>query len=167
MTPRILLAALLGAATLHACTKAPAGEAPGSGAQAQPAPAATAAQALDTRQIIRLNDEQREHVLGEMRGLLLAQQTLLYAAADADREAFAAAAREAGRGGTPEEKRRYGLNAVMPPEFLSLSRSMRSDFTALGELAAGGAEWSALTRGLGDVTSTCVACHNGYQIVLE
>ena len=124
---------------------------------------------LDEREILPLNQMQREFVLAEMRGLLVATQGVIEGLALEDmqmvQEAAAAAGMEAQ--GTVENKQnmqRLRMGQVLPPEFGQMGQATHIAFGEITKMAADGKPAKDIQLKLVDTMHACVACHSAYQI---
>lgn len=124
---------------------------------------------LDEREILPLNQMQREFVLAEMRGLLVATQGVIEGLALEDmqmvQEAAAAASMEAQ--GTVENKQnmqRLRMGQVLPPEFGQMGQATHIAFGEITKMAADGKSAKDIQLKLVDTMHACVACHSAYQI---
>ncbi len=124
---------------------------------------------LDQRQILPLNQMQRQHVLEEMRGLLIATQGVIKGLAENDMQSVqeAAIAVSLQAQGTIENKqnmKRLRMGQVLPPEFRKLGKSAHIAFGEMAQMAADGASAKDIQLKLADTMDACVACHMTYQI---
>lgn len=121
-----------------------------------------AADEIDKRQILRLNEMQRDHVLTEMRALLTGTQNILDALL---REDMAAIARHAGSLGMGmAHKGEDHLKAVLPKEFMQLGMSVHKDFDQIAIDAESLKDPKHTLRQLSESMKKCNTCHAGYQI---
>lgn len=121
-----------------------------------------AANEIDKRQILSLNEMQRDHVLTEMRALLTGMQNILDALL---REDMAAVARYAGSLGMGmAHKAEDHLKAILPKEFMQLGMSAHKDFDQIAIDAESLKDPKHTLRQLSDSMKKCNTCHAGYQI---
>ncbi len=137
-------------------------------AKASPAPAQEVVR-LDEREILPLNQMQRQHVLDEMRGLLIATQGVVEGLARDDMEMVAEAAKAAsmrGRGTVerPNNMKRLRMGQVLPPEFRQMGRATHEAFGEMAQMAADGKPAKDIQLKLVDTMNNCVVCHAAYQI---
>jgi len=124
---------------------------------------------LDTREIIPLNQMQRENVLAEMRALLIASQGVIEGLALDDMQVVQDAANTASMKaqGTIENKQnmqRLGMGRVLPLEFRQMGQSTHLAFGEIAQMAADGKLAMDIQLKLVETMNTCVACHSAYQI---
>lgn len=124
----------------------------------------TVSQTDDGRVGIRLAADERDHVLGEMRGLLEAVEIVTNGVVGDDMTAVSIAARQVGMGATAGEP--VTLLAKLPLEFKSLGMSTHQAFDDIALAAEGGDRMQVLEQ-LGSVLSNCTTCHAGYRFVTE
>jgi len=163
-----VMAGLLGALT--ACGGAD--ETPKQGVKVdtpQAAPAVPAAERLDTREILPLNQLQREHVLVEMRGLLGATQGMMKGLAENDMEAVQEAASAVGMNAmhtveNQKNMKRLRMGQAVPPEFRQLGQGVHRSFDEMAQMAADGSSAKDIQLKLVKTMDDCVACHAQYQI---
>ncbi len=124
---------------------------------------------IDEREILPLNQLQREQVLNEMRGLLVATQGIIEGLANDDmnmvQEAAGLASMKAN--GTVENKanmKRLQMGKVLPPEFRQLGQSTHQAFGEMAQMAADGKPTKDIQLKLVETMNSCVACHSAYQI---
>jgi len=124
---------------------------------------------LDAREILPLNQMQRENVLAEMRALLIASQGVIEGLALDDMQMVQDAANTASMKaqGTVENKQnmqRLGMGRVLPPVFRQMGQSTHMAFGEIAQMAAEGKPVKDIQLKLVDTMNTCVACHSTYQI---
>lgn len=124
---------------------------------------------LDRREILPLNQMQRESVLAEMRGLLIASQGVIEGLALDDMQMVQDAANAASMkaNGTVENKqnmKRLRMGQVLPPEFRQMGQGTHMAFSEIAQMAADGKPAKDIQLKLVDTMNTCVACHSAYQI---
>lgn len=116
----------------------------------------------DGRTVIRLAPPERDFVLSEMRGMLIAVQDISAALAMVNPEAAAEAARQAGAnsvGGVP-----VSLMTKLPLEFKQTGMAMHGSFDEFANAANRGESERLLTKRLSNLLGNCVACHQAYRI---
>lgn len=122
----------------------------------------TGEQGADGRTVIRLAPHERDFVLSEMRGMLIAIQDISAALGKADPESAAQPARLAGGdsvGGVP-----VSLMAKLPLEFKQTGMAMHGSFDEFANAANRGESERLLTKRLSNLLGSCVACHQAYRI---
>ena len=126
--------------------------------------ASTTSQAneVDKRQILPLNELQRDHILTEMRGLLSGTQRILAALAQEDMAAVAAHARSLGMG--MKHKGEDHLQSVLPKAFMQLGLSVHRSFDQIAADAESLKDARHTLQQLSESMNTCAACHDSYQI---
>ena len=120
------------------------------------------AEEVDQRQAIKLNAEQRAHVLGEMRKLLSGTQAILAALSVDDMTAVAQQARALGV--NMGHKAENNLHDVLPPTFMQLGTSVHQDFDRIATEAESLKDPKHTLRQLSTTMNTCAACHDAYQL---
>jgi len=123
---------------------------------------AAVAEETDKRQILKLSEPQREHVLQEMRSLLSGTQSILDALAKDDMAAVAQQARLLGM--TMAHKAEDHLKGALPQEFMKLGMAVRQDFDQIAADAESIQDTKHSLSQLSASMSKCVACHATYQI---
>ncbi len=121
----------------------------------------------DGRRMLRLTPAEREGMLNEMRGFLVAVQRILEAAERGDMAAVAAAAREMGGAqgcGVEGPAARLRLMAKLPLEFKRLGRDTHRRFDDLAREAEESGDPRRVRRRLTELMGNCIACHAGYGI---
>ncbi|MBA4143131.1 MAG: hypothetical protein H0X43_09040 [Nitrosospira sp.] len=121
-----------------------------------------AANEIDKRQVISLNEHQRDHVLTEMRALLSGTQRILAALSREDMTAVAREARSLGMGMAHSSENH--LQAVLPKEFMQLGMSVHKDFDQIALDAESLKDPGYALRQLSESMKKCGACHAAYQI---
>ncbi|ARO88643.1 hypothetical protein EBAPG3_013165 [Nitrosospira lacus] len=124
-----------------------------------------AANEIDKRRVLSINEMQRDHVLTEMRALLSGTQNILDALLREDMVAVARYARPLGMGMT--HKAEDHLKAVLPKEFMQLGMSVHKDFDQIAIDAESLKDPKHTLRQLNESMKKCNACHAGYQIRVE
>jgi hypothetical protein len=123
---------------------------------------AAMADEVDKRQILPLSEQQRNHVLTEMRGLLSGTQNILDALSREDMATVAREARSLGMGMV--HKGEDHLKAVLPKEFMQLGMSVHKSFDKIALDAESLKDPKHTLRQLGESMQKCNACHASYQI---
>jgi hypothetical protein len=126
---------------------------------------AAAADEVDKRQILPLTEQQRNHVLTEMRGLLSGTQNILDAISREDMVAVAREARSLGMGMV--HKAEDHLKAILPKEFMQLGMSVHKSFDKIALDAETLKDPKHTLRQLGESMQKCNACHAAYQIRIK
>ncbi len=117
---------------------------------------------IDKREVLVLNQMQREHVLTEMRALLSGVQNILGALAEDDMAAVADIARPLGL--AMRGKAEDHLKGMLPKEFMQLGMVAHQDFDNIAVLAESGVDSKEVLRQLSASMNKCQACHLSYQI---
>jgi cytochrome c556 len=121
--------------------------------------------APDGRQALKLTPEERNLVLGEMRGFLVAVQGVIAATNREEMQAAAEAARKAGMAAQTAVP--PALIAKLPLEFKKLGFDTHRKFDALA-LDAEQLGDPDHTRGqLAELMTNCIGCHATYSLVAE
>jgi len=113
------------------------------------------------RVVVQLTPDEREHVLGEMRDLLVALQGVTDGLARDDFGAVAAAARRVGAGAEGGQMP-PAIAKKLPPEFRQLGRATREQFDALAADAGRRDARHSLAQ-TSALMQRCNACHAVYQ----
>jgi hypothetical protein len=119
-------------------------------------------QGSDNRTAVVLAPAERDLVLAEMRGLLLATHDIVEGLNRNDLKQVARAARAAGMGSAADVD--PVLMAKLPLEFKQLGMSVHHRMDDLAQAAEGGKRTSELTSMLTATLSSCVACHSAWQL---
>lgn len=117
---------------------------------------------IDRRQVLSLNEMQRNHILTEMRALLAGTQNILSALAGDDMVAVARHARPLGTG--MAHKGEDHMQAVLPQEFMQLGMSVHKDFDQIAADAESLKSPKHTLKQLSESMNKCIACHDAYQI---
>lgn len=115
----------------------------------------------DGRTAVLLNNAERTHVLGEMRGLLEAVEAITSAIAKDDMVAVSAAATAVGMGATGNEP--ITLIARLPLEFKTLGMGTHQAFDDLALEARDMGDRMVVLEQLSDILGNCTSCHAGYR----
>ncbi len=121
--------------------------------------------ASDGRTAILLAPGERDLVLAEMRGFLVAVQGIAQGVADQDPTAVASAARQVGAAaqqGVPAS-----LVGKLPLDFKRLGFDTHNRFDQLGLNAEQFGDTSQVLPELATLMNNCVACHAAYRIDME
>ncbi|OIR02049.1 hypothetical protein GALL_159070 [mine drainage metagenome] len=116
----------------------------------------------DGRTAIVLTAGERDFVLGEMRGLLAAEQGVAQALADGDRAALIQAAHGAGMAGVGAVP--PALMLKLPLEFKRAGMAMHAGFDDVAAAAAQGDGWADLRSRFAAHLGHCVACHQAWRL---
>lgn len=119
--------------------------------------------AADGRTAVILNAAERDHILGEMRGMLGTIQTIIGAMAGNNVEEAARAAAQSGLAKMQHED--PALILKLPLDFKQLGRATHQGFDEIALTAAQGNE--ALLKRLDQQLSLCIACHENYKFMTE
>ncbi len=122
-------------------------------------------QSEDGRTAILLNDNERNHVLGEMRSLLEAVQSITEGIVADDMELVAESATSVGMAlATGEDP---ALIAKLPLEFKTNGFAAHSAFDSLAANARDFGDKDMALSELSEILGACTSCHAGYRIALE
>jgi hypothetical protein len=116
----------------------------------------------DGRQAIVLDASERDLVLGEMRGMLVATQGVVQGIQQNDMKRVAQSARAAGMGAAVDVN--PALMAKLPLEFKSLGMNVHHEMDSLAAAAEQGQASSELLGMLSATLAKCVACHASWQL---
>ena len=122
---------------------------------------------LDEREMLPLNQIQREHVLQDMRNLLAGTQMVIEGLAEEDMQLLhdaSALINKGGAAGNKADMQKMGMGKVLPPEFRQMGQVTRAGFKEISDMATNGATQADIQRKLVDVMHNCAACHAAYQI---
>lgn len=117
---------------------------------------------VDDRQIVKLSEVQRNHLLVNMRGLLTTTQNILAALAKEDMNTVSEKAKAVGF--NMKSKRPNPLHDVLPKEFRQLGMSMHKEFDLIATEAMSLNDAKYTLQQLSATMSKCTACHSAYQI---
>jgi len=117
---------------------------------------------LDTRQILIVTEEQRNHILAEMRALLAGSQAILTALSKDDMNAVAESAKPLGMG--MAHKAEDHLKGVLPKAFMQLGMTVHQDFDQIAAHAKSTKDSKQILSQLSQSMNKCMACHATYQI---
>ncbi|MCP5075540.1 MAG: cytochrome c [Rhodobacteraceae bacterium] len=119
----------------------------------------------DGRTAIMMSADEKELVLGEMRGLLEAVQAVTQGVAENDLAAVSVSAHAVGMSSTGGEP--AALIAKLPLEFKKLGMATHQAFDDLGNEASDMGDPKVVLSMLGDVLQNCTSCHAGYRFDVE
>lgn len=117
---------------------------------------------LDGRRVIRLDVNERNLVLGEMRLMLKAVNGVIDGLAKSDQGVAAQAAGSAGMAMAVDLD--PVLMGKLPLDFKTLGLGTHALFDDLAKQIQAGAPPEQVLRGLTQITSRCVACHEANQL---
>lgn len=123
---------------------------------------AAVADGVDQRQILSLNEMQRDHLLGEMRMLLTGTGAILEALAQEDMTAVARHARSLGM--EMPHKTEGHMEHVMPEQFMRMGMAVHRAFDKIAQDAELGKDTQHILQQLSSALGHCSACHAIYQI---
>lgn len=124
--------------------------------------AAAMADGVDQRQVLPLNEMQRNHLLGEMRMLLTGTGAILEALARDDMAAVARHARSLGM--EMPHKVEGHANHGFPEQFMQMGMAMHQGFDKIAQDAELKKDSKHTLQQLGETLGRCTACHATYQI---
>ncbi len=116
----------------------------------------------DGRTAVVLAPAERNLILTEMRGLLLASQQVVQGIRQDDMKLVAKSARAAGMGAAADVN--PALMAKLPVEFKSLGMSVHHDMDDLAKAAESGKSQADLLGMLSDTMAKCAGCHSAWQL---
>ena len=116
----------------------------------------------DGRTAVVLHAAERDLVLSEMRGLLVATQGILEGANNEDMQRISKAARAAGMSGAADVN--PVLMAKLPLELKKLGMSVHHDMDDIANAAESGKPRAEILLMASNVLTKCVACHAIWQI---
>jgi len=116
----------------------------------------------DGRSAIVLQPGERDLVLSEMRGLLVATQQVLDGATQGDMQRISKAARAAGMAGAADVN--PALMAKLPIEFKQLGMSVHQQMDDIANAAENGKSTADIMQMVTNTLANCVACHAAWQI---
>ena len=119
----------------------------------------------DGRTAILMNENERNHVLGEMRGLLEAVQAITAAIVVDDMEAVAVSATSVGMILAKNED--PAMMAKLPLEFKKNGFAAHTAFDDLAQNARDFQDREMVLEELSVILGACTACHAGYRVALE
>lgn len=119
----------------------------------------------DGRTVVLLSSDERNRVLGEMRGLLEGAKGIVQAAVRSDMAAVAQEARAVGMVAAQGES--AALMAKLPGAFLTLGMSAHKSMDDLADLALTTDDPMQVLGALGKAMEVCTGCHAGYRLGVE
>ncbi len=119
----------------------------------------------DGRTVILLSADERNMVLGEMRGLLEAVQSVVQAAVAGDMVAASTAARAVGM--VAAEGESAAMLGKIPLDFMTLGMGTHKAFDALADTAENTNDPLVVLGELGNLMDRCTSCHGGYRFGIE
>ncbi len=119
----------------------------------------------DGRSVVLLSADERNLVLGEMRGLLETVQVVIEAATEGDMETVSTASTAAGM--VAAEGESAALLGKLPIEFMTLGMGAHKAFDALALTAQGTDDPLVVLGELGGLLNSCTNCHSGYRLGIE
>lgn len=119
----------------------------------------------DGRTVVLLSADERNMVLGEMRGLLEAVQGVVQAAAAGDMDAVSATARAVGMAAAEGES--AAMIGKIPLDFMTLGMGTHKAFDALADTAENTDDPLVVLGQLGEMMDRCTGCHAGYRFGIE
>ena len=127
----------------------------------------TTGASTDGRTAVLLAPAERDLILTEMRGLLLAIDGILNGLSDptpsARKPRVVQAARSAGMGMAADVN--PALMAKLPLAFKQMGTSVHRDFDELAARVEQGVEAHDVIRALSSITNRCTACHQMFRLV--
>ncbi|WXU00239.1 MAG: hypothetical protein Ctma_0950 [Catillopecten margaritatus gill symbiont] len=122
-------------------------------------------QSADGRTAIVLTKDERNFVLGEMRGLLGNVQQLVTAAADKDIDKTITIAKRLSEESKGEKQ--VGIIAKTPLHFKKITNNIHSQFGELYQDAVAKRDVEHSLKQVSVIMQNCVACHGAYTLVEE
>ncbi len=119
----------------------------------------------DGRTVVLLSADERNKVLGEMRGLLETVQGITLAAIDGDMEEVQGLATAVGMAAASGES--PALIRKLPLEFKTLGLGTHQAFDDLATLATVTNDPLEILGEMGKVMGNCTSCHAGYRLGIE
>jgi len=116
----------------------------------------------DGRTAVVLQAAERDLILSEMRGLLVATQGILEGANNGDMQRISKAARAAGMSGAADVN--PVLMAKLPLELKKLGMSVHHDMDDIANAAESSHPPAEILQMASNVLTKCVACHATWQI---
>ena len=116
---------------------------------------------IDQRQVLPVNEMQRDHLLGEMRMLLTGTGAILEALVIEDMAAVADHARSLGMA-MPHKVEGHMDN--LPRQFMQMGMDMHQEFDKIADEAESKKDSKHTLRQLSEVLRHCITCHATYQI---
>ena len=119
----------------------------------------------DSRTAVVLQAHERNLVLSEMRGMLVATQGILDGANRSDLQGIAKAASAAGMGVAADAD--PALMTRLPIELKALGMSVHRDMDEMAKAAESGRPPAEILEMLSNTLTKCVACHSMWQLKVE
>jgi len=119
----------------------------------------------DGRTVVLLAADERNKVLGEMRGLLETVQAITLAAVDGDMETVQTLASASGMAAARGES--ASIISKLPLSFKKLGLGTHQAFDELATLATVTSDPLDILREMGAVMGNCTSCHAGYRLGIE
>lgn len=116
----------------------------------------------DGRAAIMLHPAERQRVLSEMRGLLVATQGILAGASRGDRLRIIAAAHAGGMAGMSSAD--PALMAKLPLEYKALNMNAHHEMDEIANAAEAGRTTAQLLQMTSDTITKCNACHAAWRL---
>ena len=116
----------------------------------------------DGRTAIIVSSVEREQILGEMRGMLEAVQTIIVANNAGDLNSVAVAAWEVGKENMDPRSAEFATKLPMSFRKLGMDTHMKFDLLAMDAEQIESTE--QVYQQLGVLTGNCVACHRAYRL---
>jgi hypothetical protein len=116
----------------------------------------------DGRTAVVLQAGERDLILSEMRGLLVATQGILDGANNGDMQRISKAARAAGMAGAADVN--PVLMAKLPLELKQLGMSVHREMDDIASVAESGQPPAEILKMASNVLTKCVACHATWQL---
>lgn len=119
-------------------------------------------QGPDKRVVITLPTEQRDALLGEMRGLLTGMQTIMDAASSMDVGKIRTVAKASGAAAIAGQDSAY--DKALPQDFRKMEAETRAQFDALSEAVRGFTARDTTLAYLSRISQGCVGCHGKFKL---
>lgn len=119
----------------------------------------------DGRIAIRLENHEREMVLGEMRKLLETSQKILENLAKDDIKSIEQIASKVGSKAISTVDMK--LAPKLPSDFRALGFGLHKDFDSLSEMSKDGKSHKEIELKLSNTMNKCIACHQAYQLPVK
>jgi cytochrome c556 len=117
------------------------------------------------RQPLQLSASEREHLRAGMRTYLESVEGITQGLAENKMQAVAKSAKRSGQSLMDETA--VAMVLKLPPAFVAASIDTHGKFEALAAAAAAGAPKAQLLDDLGQILSSCTACHATYRLSPE
>ncbi len=118
----------------------------------------------DGRTSILLAPDERNKVLGEMRGILAGVQEIIEDTTSGDLKAAEEKARSMGMAAAAEDT---AIIAKLPLEFKTLGLGLHQSFDDLADSIAATDDPMSVMEDVGNLMLQCVACHDSYRLGIE